>query len=107
MHKCMIFRTHKCMDVSVSILSIFKCMFAFGDTQVYVPRWAGGHVPSSSQPYFRVQVEAEWRSCTVIRFQWGHRRIRPSGKSRARGHLAQANSCQTPAPPVTPCHVTL
>ena len=95
------------MDVSVSILSIFKCMFAFGDTQVYVPRWAGGHVPSSSQPYFRVQVEAEWRSCTVIRFQWGHRRIRPSGKSRARGHLAQANSCQTPAPPVTPCHVTL
>ena len=41
------------MDVSVSI---FKCMFAFGDTQVYVPRWAGGHVPSSSQPYFRVQV---------------------------------------------------
>ena len=100
----MIFRTHQCMDVGVSI---FKCMFAFGDTQVYVPRWAGGHVPSSSQPYFRVQVEAEWRSCTVIRFQWGHRRIRPSGKSRARGHLAQANSCQTPAPPVTLCHVTL
>ena len=28
----MIFRTHKCMNVSVSI---FKCIFAFGVTQVY------------------------------------------------------------------------
>ena len=49
----------------------------------------------------------KWRrACTVIRFQWGHRRIR-SGKSRdmSTGHLAaRANSCQELHLLSFPCH---
>ena len=85
---------------SVYIIVFVNMQFIQVHTEVYVPRWGRGHVPSSPlQPYFRVQVEEEeQRACTVIRFQWGHRRIRQGGTPgrEAGGHLAaRANSCHS------------
>ena len=99
---------------------VFVCtqVYVFACTQVYIlacahkcmcPGGVGGGtcLPSRCNPTSvckcspQVEVEGvlKWRrrrACTVIRFQWGHRRIR-TGKSRDMlGHLAaRANSCQS------------
>ena len=60
-----------------------------------------GHVPSSTsvyeckqQPKWRWGV-LKWRSwCTVIRFQWGHRRIR-RGPGKVLTWLRAARACST------------
>ena len=57
-----------------------------------------GHVPSSTSVYECKQQQPKWRWgvlkwrswCTVIRFQWGHRRIR-----RGPGKVRAARACST------------
>ena len=98
--KCLcIAHTQVCVHV---ITRVYKCIHAFAHTQVYVPRWGGKGtcLPTSvyeckqQQPKWRWGV-LKWRSwCTVIRFQWGHRRIR-RGPGKVLTWLRAARACST------------